>query len=76
MVFKLDIEPELLESMYWGNDYSDWQIAGIFGCSEGAINRRRKECGIISHINRELQILNLMIDKKRFLKVVCLVTVV
>lgn len=54
MVFKLDIEPELLESMYWGNDYSDWQIAGIFGCSEGAINRRRKECGIISHINREL----------------------
>ena len=41
----IDIEPELLWGLYWGNGYEVTQIANIFGCSEGTVWRRMKEYG-------------------------------
>jgi len=37
---KYIIEPELLKSLYWGNDYSIPDIATIFGCSWNAVSKK------------------------------------
>ena len=36
----ITIEPEILESLYWGNRYSTCHIANIFGCSDEVIRKR------------------------------------
>lgn len=43
---KIVIEPELLESLYWGNGYPLFQIGNIFGCCDWTILRRLKEYNI------------------------------
>lgn len=49
---KLDvIEPEHLESLYYGNGYTLRQIANIFGYDRGTIKRRMIEYGIPSRIS-------------------------
>lgn len=42
---KIYIEPELLESLHWGNGYPLFTIANIFGCGESTIRRRMMEYG-------------------------------
>jgi len=43
-----DINSEILESLYWGNGYSQRQIGNIFGCSRETIRCRMKEYGILN----------------------------
>jgi len=50
----IDIEPELLESLYWGNGYSMWHIANIFDCGDSTIRRRMIEYGIYRRDSWEL----------------------
>jgi len=42
----ISIEPEILESLYWGNGYTQQQIADIFNYDRGTIKRRMIEHGI------------------------------
>ncbi|GAI18276.1 unnamed protein product [marine sediment metagenome] len=48
---KIEIEPELLLAMHWGNMYSIQDIAYEFGCSYGAIMRSMKEYDIERRID-------------------------
>lgn len=43
---KVDIEPELLWSLYWGQDLLPREIAKIFGCGRTTVFRRMVEYGI------------------------------
>lgn len=45
-VKKVSIEPELLESLYLGNEYSIRDIADIFSCGSSTILRRLRDCCI------------------------------
>lgn len=50
----IDIEPELLESLFWGNGYGVMQIANIFDCSEDTVYDRMDNYGIPTLINYKL----------------------
>jgi len=51
---KIDIEPEILESLYWGNEYDTYMIASIFGCSDVTIGNRLKEHSIPRRLSYDL----------------------
>lgn len=52
---KIKIEPELLESLYWGNQLGTVEIAELFNCEYKVIWRRMKEHNIPFRNNRENQ---------------------
>jgi len=47
---KIEVEPEILWDLHWGNDYTLQEIGNIFGCGGMTIQRRMKKYDIPRHV--------------------------